>query len=274
MTSPDRPANQHELLALAASVAREAGVMVRVGRSRGIVETDTKSSATDMVTEFDRASERLIVGRILDARPDDGLVGEEGASTPGTSGVTWLIDPIDGTTNFLYGLPGYAVSIAATTADGALAGAVYIPATDELFTATAGGGAFLDGAPIRCGTTADLSHALITTGFSYISERRVAQGRRIAAILPLVRDIRRLGAAAPDLCYVACGRIDAYFEQHLGPWDLAAGALIAGEAGCRLGGYDGSPVTPAAVLAANPALFDTMVQLLADTDPGAEPGIM
>jgi myo-inositol-1(or 4)-monophosphatase len=267
-------ANPHELLALAASLAREAGVMVRAGRARGIVETDTKSSSTDMVTEFDRASERLIVGRILDARPNDGLIGEEGASTPGTSGVTWLIDPIDGTTNFLYGLPGYAVSIAAASAEGTLAGAVYIPATDELFTATRNGGAFLDGTPIHCSTTTSLAHALVGTGFSYLAERRVAQGRRIAGILPQVRDIRRLGAAAPDLCYVAAGRLDAYFEQNLGPWDLAAGALIATEAGCRLGGYDGSPVTPAEVLAANPALFPAMVQLLADTNPGAEPGIM
>jgi myo-inositol-1(or 4)-monophosphatase len=188
--------------------------------------------------------------------------------------VTWLIDPIDGTTNFMYGLPGYAVSIAAATAEGTQAGAVYIPATDELFTATAGGGAYLDGVPLHCSTTSDLQHALISTGFSYIAERRAAQGHRVAQILPRVRDIRRLGAAAPDLCYVAAGRIDAYFEQHLGPWDLAAGALIAAEAGCRLGGYDGSPVSPAEVLAANPALFDAMVQLLADTDPGANPGIM
>jgi myo-inositol-1(or 4)-monophosphatase len=267
-------ATPHELLALAASLAREAGIMVRTGRARGITEADSKSSATDVVTEFDRASEALIVGRILAARPDDGIVGEEGASTPGTSGITWLIDPIDGTTNFLYGLPGYAVSIAAASAEGTLAGAVYIPATDELFTATRGGGAFLDGSPIRCSTTSELSLSLVATGFSYIAERRVAQGQRVAAILPRVRDIRRFGAAAPDLCYVAAGRVDAYFERNLGPWDLAAGALIASEAGCVLGNYDGGPVTPAEVLAANPALFPKIVEMLADTNPDAQPGIM
>jgi myo-inositol-1(or 4)-monophosphatase len=260
-----------ELLQLATGLAVEAGTMVRRGRAAdGIAAADTKSSSTDVVTEFDRASEALIVAGIRAARPDDGIVGEEGTSSPGTSGIHWLIDPIDGTTNFLYGLPGYAVSIAvrASVDDPAdtLAGVVYVPATDELFTATRGGGAFVNGAPIHCSATTDLSLALVGTGFSYQPERRGVQARRVAEMLPRVRDIRRLGAAAPDLCYVAAGRLDVYFEQFLGPWDLAAGELIAREAGCTVGAIEGGPVRPASVLVATPALFDRARALIQEVD--------
>jgi myo-inositol-1(or 4)-monophosphatase len=262
---------QAELLALATELATRAGRMVREGRAdTGISTADTKSSSTDPVTEFDRASEALIVGGILAARPDDGLIGEEGAATVGTSGVEWLIDPIDGTTNFLYGLPGYAVSIAARhEVDGELRteiGVVYVPATDELFTAAHGAGAFLDGRPIRCGTTDDLAVALVASGFSYLPERRAVQAQRMAAMLPQVRDLRRFGAAAVDLCHVAAGRVDVYFEEFLGPWDLAAGELVAREAGCRTGSLDGGPVRPSSVLVANPALFEPARALIAEID--------
>ena len=258
-----------ELLALATRLAVEAGDMARDGRrERGIsaTTTATKSTATDMVTEFDKASEALIVGGVLAARPHDGIVGEEGTDTVGSSGVDWLIDPIDGTTNFLYGLPGWAVSIAARTAAGTRVGVVYVPSSDELFTASAGQGAFLNGERIGCSSTDELGLALVATGFSYSAERRTAQAARVAALLPQVRDIRRLGAAAPDLCNLAAGRVDVYFEQWLGPWDLAAGELIAREAGCLVGALDGGPVHHSSVLAATPALFAPMRDLIASVD--------
>ena len=260
----------HDLAALvhlAESLARSAGTMARDGRAdHGVSAATTKSSATDVVTEYDRASETLIVDGIRAARPDDAIIGEEGTDTEGTSGVHWLIDPIDGTTNFLYGLPGWAVSIAACDDDGGLAAAVYVPATDEMFTATRGGGARLNGTPIRCSTTSDLALALVATGFSYQPQRRAVQAARLTALLPRVRDIRRMGAAATDLCSVAAGRLDAYFEEHLGPWDLAAGELIAREAGCAVGSIDGGPVRPASVFVSNPLLFDRARSLVHDLD--------
>ncbi len=264
----------HQLLELASRLAVASGKMVREGRKHGVTSASTKSSVTDVVTEFDRASERLIVDGLTAARPDDSVIGEEGTDTTGASGIRWLIDPIDGTTNFLYDLPGYAVSIAALDGDRPLVGAVFVPSADELFTAVAGEGAFLNGEPIRCGTTASLDQALVATGFSYQTERRREQAVRLTEMIPQIRDIRRLGAAATDLCHLAAGRVDVYFEQWLGPWDLAAGELIAREAGCRTGRFDGSEVDHHQVLACNPALFDQMVELLAVTEPGRQPGIM
>jgi myo-inositol-1(or 4)-monophosphatase len=264
----------HELGDLAARLALAAGELVFEGRKGGLTSISTKSTDTDIVTEFDRASERLIVEGLRAERPDDALVGEEGTDSAGASGIRWLIDPIDGTTNFQYDLPGYAVSIAALSQDGPLASAVFIPSSRELFTAIAGRGALLNGSPIRCSTTSSLHQALVATGFSYQIERRRSQARRIAEVIPRIRDIRRLGAAASDLCYLAAGRLDAFFEQWLGPWDWAAGDLIAREAGCRTGGFDGGPIAEGEVLAANPALFDQMVELLKDTEPGPNPGIM
>ena len=260
-------ADRAELLALATRLAVAAGDNARDGRSeRGISATSTKSSATDMVTEFDRASEALIVGGILQARPDDAIIGEEGTDRPGTSGVEWLVDPIDGTTNFLYDLPGWAVSIAARSEDRTEIGVVYVPTTNELFTAVAGDGAYLNGRRLQCSDTDELALALVATGFSYQADRRRTHARRLAALLPLVRDMRRFGAAAPDLCYVAAGRVDVYFEQWLGAWDLAAGELIAREAGCRTGSLDGGPVRPDSVLAANPTLFPLIRALIQEID--------
>jgi myo-inositol-1(or 4)-monophosphatase len=219
-----------------------------------------------MVTEFDRASESLIVGALRTERPDDAIVGEEGTADEGVSGIRWLIDPIDGTTNFLYGLPGFAVSIAAVDGDGGLAGAVYVPATHELFSAGRGAGATLNGDPIVCSTTDDLSTALVATGFSYHPDRREAQMARLTEMIGRIRDIRRFGAAAGDLCYVAAGRLDAYFEEHLGPWDLAAGELIAREAGCIIGDFAGGAARPAQVLVANPAIFSQLRALINQAD--------
>jgi myo-inositol-1(or 4)-monophosphatase len=253
-----------QLLDLATRLAREAGALVAAGRRGGVQSLTTKSSATDMVTEFDRASERLIVERLTSARPDDAIVGEEGTATQGTTGVHWLIDPIDGTTNFLYDLPGYAVSIAAADHEGTLVGVVYIPALDELFAARRGAGATLDGVPIACGQLTDASSALVGTGFSYLPARRAAQAARVARLIPHVRDIRRLGAASVDLCFAAAGRLDAYYEEYLGPWDLAAGELIAREAGCRTGDFSGGPARPEQVLVANPTLFPVLSELITD----------
>jgi myo-inositol-1(or 4)-monophosphatase len=191
-------------------------------------------------------------------------VGEEGTSTTGTSGIRWLVDPIDGTTNFLYGLPGYGVSIAAADEQGTLAGVVYVPALDELFAAHRGGGATLDGVPIRCGDRDDLSSALVGTGFSYLAERRSMQAARVTRMMPHIRDIRRLGAASVDLCFVAMGRLDAYFEEFLGPWDLAAGELIAREAGCVSGDFHGAPARPDEVVVTNGAMFGPLAQLIRD----------
>ena len=263
----DNAPENDTMLQLATDLALRAGRLALEGRAeRGIATTDTKSSATDMVTEFDKANEALIVGGILAARPHDAIVGEEGTDTAGTSGIDWLIDPIDGTTNFMYGLPGWAVSIAARSATGTQVGVVYVPATNELFTATVGGGAFLNGEPISCSTTNEVAFALVATGFSYSAARRALQAQRVAVLLPRVRDLRRLGAAAADLCNLAAGRVDVYFEQWLGPWDLAAGELIAREAGCLTSTLDGDEVCPDSVIAANPRLIGPMRDLIAEID--------
>lgn len=257
---------QGDLRQLAAELAVRAGALILEGRRSGIGSVDTKSTGTDLVTEYDRASEHLIVNALRSARPDDAIIGEEGTAEDGVSGVRWLIDPIDGTTNFFYGLPGYAVSIAAADDDGTLAGAVFVPATNELFTAARGEGATLNGHPIHCSTTTDVGQTLLATGFSYHPELRRVHIRRLLHIIGEVRDIRRLGAAAPDLCYVAAGRVDAYFEEHLGPWDLAAGELIAREAGCITADLSGAPARPAQVLVANPHLFEPLRALINRAD--------
>jgi myo-inositol-1(or 4)-monophosphatase len=262
-------AEPEELVDLAERVARAAGDEVHRRRGGGLFQVSTKSSATDMVTELDRASETLIVRAILEARPDDAIVGEEGADHAGTSGVHWLVDPIDGTTNFLDALPGWAVSIAAADDDGLLAGAVYVPTFSELFSACRGGGGRVDGRPIDCSDKADLSTALIGTGFAYRAEHRAQQGRLAARLLPRVRDLRRFGAASVDLCFVACGRLDGYYEEGLAPWDLAAGELIAREAGAVLTDLAGGRVQPGSVLAAGPALHAQLLDLLSELrEPG------
>ena len=257
---------QTHLRVLACDLALQAGELIRAGRRGGVGNVDTKSSTTDMVTTFDRASEALIVNALRKERPDDAIIGEEGTADTGTSGVRWLIDPIDGTTNFFYDLPGYAVSIAATDDEGTLAGAVYVPATNELFSAARGEGATLNDAPIRCSTTDTVSNTLLATGFSYSPDIRRQQMRRLQHVIGEVRDIRRCGAAAVDLCNVAAGRVDAYFEEYLGAWDLAAGELIAREAGCISGDLHGAAVRPGQVLVTNAVLFEPIRALINRAD--------
>ena len=231
--SPDEPPaasappDPAALLALGEDVARQAVDLLRAGVERARATVETKASATDMVSALDRASEQLIVSALLAERPDDGVLGEEGSARAGTSGLRWVIDPLDGTTNYLYGHPGWNVSIAAEDATGVVAAVVADGAHGEVFTATRGGGAHLDGVRLACGDGPDVATALVGTGFGYDPERRRAQGAVVAELLPRVRDIRRMGAAAVDLCSVACGRLDAYFERGLSWWDLAAGGLIA-----------------------------------------------
>lgn len=254
-----------DLVNLAARLAREAGDMVANGRRTGDLGARTKSTATDMVTRWDSASESLIVDALRAARPRDGIVGEEGARVDGTSGIDWYVDPIDGTTNFLYGLGGYAVSIAAADSTGPVAGAVFVPASRELFTAVRGRGAFLGSTPITCSTSTTLDTALVATGFSYDSDHRRLQGSRVGAMLPHVRDIRRLGAAAIDLCHVACGRVDAYFEEHLQAWDLAAGLLIATEAGARASDFAGGAVKPSETVVCAPGIHTALLEHLQRT---------
>lgn len=268
MTPSSAGALARSLLELAAELAVSAGGLARAGRAAGVDDVETKTTPTDMVTEHDHAAEELIVGRLRAERPDDGIVGEEGTADPGTSGIHWLIDPIDGTTNFLYDLPTYSVSIAACDADGGLVGVVYAPVLDELFTASRHGGAELNGRPIRCSAQRSVGAALVGTGFSYLPERRALQGRRVANLLAEVRDIRRFGSAALDLCYVAAGRLDAYYEQYLNPWDLAAGEIIAREAGANIGSFGGGIGEADGILAAAPAIFDELVRLVEGAGEG------
>ncbi|MFH9248292.1 inositol monophosphatase family protein [Streptomyces lydicus] len=252
-----------ELLDVALEAAHRAGVLLRDGRPADLGVAATKSSPIDVVTEMDLASEKLITGFIGERRPDDGFLGEEGASSAGTSGIRWVIDPIDGTVNYLYGLPSWAVSIAAEQDGEVVVGVVAAPMRGETYRAVLGRGAFSNDEPVHHRPAPpELSQALLGTGFGYLAERRAAQAEVVRTLLPRVRDIRRGGSAAIDLCDVACGRLDAYYERGLNPWDLAAGALIAREAGALTGGRPGRSASHELTLAASPALFEQLQPLL------------
>jgi len=251
-----------DLLDLAVRLAGQAGeLLLRSVADRGAGGT-AKTSLTDLVTDADRASEALIVEGIHRARPDDAIVGEEGADHRGTSGVTWVIDPLDGTTNYLYGHHSFAVSIGVEVDGVAEAGVVAAPALGEVFAAARGGGASRNGEPITVSGHDDLATALVGTGFGYAAEARAAQGAVVARVLPHVRDIRRGGSAALDLCWVACGRLDGYYEAGLQRWDMAAGVLIATEAGAVTAGLSGGPPVPGSVLAATPGVARALLRLL------------
>ncbi|MFJ8906355.1 inositol monophosphatase family protein [Streptomyces sp. NPDC102351] len=257
-----------ELLELAREAARRAGELLRDGRPADLAVAATKSSAVDVVTEMDIAAEKLITGLIAERRPEDGILGEEGASTAGSSGVRWVVDPLDGTVNYLYGLPTWAVSIAAEQDGVTVAGAVFAPMRGEAYHAVLGGGAWVTGAwegerRLACRPSPPLDQALVSTGFNYVAEVRDHQAEVARRLIPLVRDIRRGGSAAIDLCDVAAGRLDGYFERGLHPWDLAAGDLIAREAGARTGGrHPGSPPSGDLAVAASPGVFDPLLHLL------------
>ncbi|MGY2075374.1 inositol monophosphatase family protein [Blastococcus sp. SYSU DS0828] len=264
----DRP-TPGALLELAVTAAREAAALVARGRESAGEHVTTKSSPVDVVTAVDTASEELLVRRLLAARPADGVLGEEGAAREGTSGVRWIVDPIDGTVNFLYGIPAYAVSVAAEVDGVVRAGVVLNVATGELFSATSGGGAWLEspGRPPRrltVPTPEALDRTMVATGFGYRVEQRRAQGAVVAQLVTRVRDIRRFGSAALDLCAVAAGRVDAYYELDLNPWDHAAGALVAAEAGAVVTGLDGTPVGEPMVVAVAPSVAEPFLALVSE----------
>ena len=290
----DAVTDPEALLRIAVDAAGEAGRLLASWRGDERPEViDTKSSPTDVVTEMDRRSEALITEWIRAIRPGDTVLGEEGGQTVGGSRgsaaagdrarVRWVVDPLDGTVNYLYGLPDWAVSIAAEVDGTILAGVVEVPRFGETFTAVAGQGAWLhrDGTSIalRCNSGVTLGQALVATGFGYDPGRRRVQGEVVAALLPHVRDIRRGGSAAVDLCSVAAGRIDAFFERGLNYWDYAAGGLIAREAGALVGGLSGRPESTAMTVAAGPDLFRHLDAFLTRLDPerdaprGREPPI-
>jgi myo-inositol-1(or 4)-monophosphatase len=302
MTGVTGVTGARELLVIAVGAALEAGQLLASKEGRVEVAA-TKSSPTDVVTEMDGRAEELIRARILAARPDDAILGEEGGQVDGVvdAPVRWVVDPLDGTVNYLYGLHDWAVSIAAEVDVGAaggegggdvgrviVAGAVYVPMRGELFTAVRGEGAWLESTrgsgtsggpgesaipdstferiPLRCRPGVPLDQALIATGFGYRAERRTVQGEVVAALLPRIRDIRRNGVASVDLCAVAAGRLDGYYERGLNYWDYAAGALIAAEAGAVVGDSRGGPPSTSMTVAAGPGLFGPLRDALAELD--------
>ena len=276
MTTPPQHESQHEsqqdpqherglreeLLELALEAARRAGALLRDGRPADLGVAATKSSPVDVVTEMDLAAEKLITELIMERRPEDGLLGEEGAATEGTSGVRWVIDPLDGTVNYLYGLPSWAVSIAAELDGRTLVGVVEVPARGETAHAVLGAGAFLNGRRAHCRPAPPMELALVGTGFGYLRERRVRQAEVARELIPRLRDIRRGGSAAIDLSDVAVGRLDGYYERGLNPWDHAAGVLLAAEAGALTGGRPGEPASGELTVAAPAGLFEPLQQAL------------
>jgi myo-inositol-1(or 4)-monophosphatase len=254
---------QDELLDLATEVAHEAGAGLRDAFGRALA-ISAKSTPTDLVSEADLATERLIRARLEAARPDDAILGEEGDDRPGTSGLRWVVDPLDGTINFLFGVPVWCVSVACEDADGALAGVVFDPLRGETWAATRDGAATLDGVPLERPSRESLSRALVATGFGYDAAVREEQAQVIGRLLPRVRDIRRLGSAALDLAWTAAGRYDAYFEQGVKHWDYAAGALICERAGLEVHHLPERPPAEPGLLAAPPLLAPELLALVTD----------
>jgi myo-inositol-1(or 4)-monophosphatase len=249
------------LLALAADVAAEAGALAVRMRAEGVDVAATKTSVTDVVTQADEAAQRLIRTRLLDARPDDGFLGEEGGGVEGNSGVRWVVDPIDGTINYLYGAPEYAVSIAAEVDGRVVAGVVHAPVTGVVHAATLGGGSTRDGVPLRVRHEVEMGQRLVLTGFGYEAEDRRRQAGYLAVMLPRVRDIRRRGCCSLDLCAVASGMADGYVEEGPHLWDHAAGGLVATEAGAAFALLR-SPVGNDLVVCAPAAGFDEFLHLM------------
>ncbi len=281
MTSPQASEDAEELLRIAVAAATEAARLLASWRGDERPEVvETKSSPTDIVTEMDRRSEALITSRIRAHRPGDAVLGEEGGQTAGgpvasdggrPGRVRWIVDPLDGTVNYLYGLHDWAVSIAAEVDGTVVAGVVEVPRHGETFTAVAGQGAWLHrGAAkvaLHCSSGVPLGQALVGTGFGYDEGRRRVQGEVIAALLPYVRDIRRGGSASVDLCSVAAGRLDGFYERGLNYWDFAAGGLIAREAGAMVGGLAGKTESTSMAVAAGPGLYQKLDTFLTRLNP-------
>ncbi|RLL69251.1 inositol monophosphatase family protein [Streptomyces sp. Z26] len=262
-----------DLLELALAAAHRAGALLHEGRPDDLGVAATKSSPVDVVTEMDVAADRLITGFLAEHRPDDTFLAEEsglsGATGDGTdpdaaggSGVRWVIDPLDGTVNYLYGLPSWGVSIAAEYGGETVVGVVEVPSRGETFRAVLGHGAFLNAKPISCRPSPPLDEALVGTGFNYVRSRRTAQAEVARQLVPRLRDIRRSGSAALDLCDVAAGRLDGFYERGLNPWDYAAGELVAREAGALSGGRPGGPPDGDLTVVASPGVFTALQPLL------------
>jgi myo-inositol-1(or 4)-monophosphatase len=248
---------------VAESVAREAGRQLREAFAGPRVNVTAKSSPTDLVSEADHAAERLIRERLAAARPGDGVLGEEGGDAAGSTGLRWIVDPLDGTVNFLFGIPQWGVSIACEDAEGTLVGVIYDPMRDELWTAERDGPALLDGREIHGSDRSDLATAMVATGFGYDAEVRRLQAEVMTRLLPQVRDIRRIGSAALDLAWAAAGRYDAFFERGLNAWDLAAGELLCQRAGLAVRHLAPAPPAGAGVLVAPEAIVDALESIVA-----------
>ena len=250
-----------ELLELARKVGLDAGALLM--ERPPAFEIESKSTAIDIATQMDKKAEKFIVESLLAARPDDGIIGEEGSAVESKSGITWVIDPLDGTVNYFYGLPGWNVSIAAKDKDGSIVGVVTAPTINSTWWATRGGGAFYNGHQIHCNDPIALDRSLIATGFQYDVSHRISQLEDFSKLVPIVRDLRRNGAAAVDLCHVAMGALDGYYEAGLKEWDWAAGGLVATEAGARFVQYGQEPLRT--TLAAGPTLHGQLASLLGFT---------
>lgn len=256
-----------KLVSLAVEIAEEAGALARRRRAEGVAIAATKSALADIVTDADREVELLIRERLTAARPGDGFLGEESGAERGTTDVTWVVDPIDGTVNYAYGIPHYAVSIAAVTGEPvsdqwtAEAAVVHDPAKGETFQAVRGGGAWLNGGRLAVSTPTDAG-ALLATGFGYDPATHAGDLERVRTVMPLARDLRRAGAASLDLAYVAAGRLDGYFERGLWPWDHAAGGLLVTEAGGRLGGAPGGAPGREMTIAASAELYERLDRVI------------
>ena len=262
-TTAGEPATQQELLALAVDLAQRAGALLlerfEAGREPVLA---SKSTPTDLVSEADLASERLIRDTLARSRPVDGFLGEEGGGEDGSSGLTWIVDPLDGTVNFLFGIPQWCVSVAVADSRGSLVGAIFDPCRDELFLATREGRPTLNGAPIVASDRDELASAMVATGFAYDADVRAAQAQVLTRLLPRVRDIRRFGSAALDLAWTACGRYDAYFERTTKPWDIAAGTLVCERVGLTVTELPERDGLPLGVLACVPALARGLLELV------------
>ena len=255
-----------ELVAIAVGAAQAAGDLLTSGRPDDLGVWHTKSSPTDVVTVMDKQAEKLIGDYIRARRSHDGMLGEEGSSTGGDTGVRWVVDPIDGTVNYLYGYPGWSVSIAAEVQGITQVGVVIVPTLSETFVAVRGRGAMCNDRPIHVRPSPALDRALIGTGFGYVTSLRERQAQVIRDLLPQVQDIRRGGSAAVDLCSVAAGRLDGYFERGTHRWDIAAGELIVRESGGVVGGLHGSAASTELAIAASPGLFDLLHDRLAQLE--------
>lgn len=274
MTSrADDDATAPALLEVAIDLARGAGALVREraagARAGAGTQVSAKSTPTDLVTDVDRAAERWLLDALAERRPHDAVLGEEGGASEGSSGVRWLLDPIDGTVNFVLGLPDHAVSVAAEVDGEVVAGAVYGPATGELWSASRGGGAFLDGTRLTGPRGVPLARAVVGTGFGYDPARRRRQADVVARLIDRIADIRRIGAASLDLCAVAAGRLDAYYEVGLNPWDWGAGLLVATEAGALASGLRGRAPGGQMTVVAGETVAAELFALLEDLDADA-----